>query len=129
MPVVAGESAQLQPLSAKDVRALLQHLPVLGDALLVFGGSTVTRSPPAWLAELAAVLHLKLRKISALAATQPALPPRVQVTEQEGGWLAARLRAAPCILYRVRIGTFAFLRRVASRPLLRSRASARPSTI
>ena len=64
------------------VLSLQQCIPVLGDALVAYG--SVSRIPPAWLSQLAAIFHLKLRKLVALTLAQPDLPARVLIDQAEG---------------------------------------------
>ena len=70
------------PFSEDCRKDLQQHIPVLFDALVVYGGPL--HVPPPWLGEFAAVIYLKLLRIIQLVREQPELPSRVEVSLEEG---------------------------------------------
>jgi hypothetical protein len=76
---VAPRTIVVEPLF---LQALHVSLPVLGDALVVYGG--IACVPPVWLGELAAVLFLKLLRVIELIDAQPALVERLRISEEEG---------------------------------------------
>ena len=70
-------------LPDKSVTAIQRCLPVLGDALLVYGVGP-KHDPPKWLGELALVLHLKLKILARLTSEQINLPARRMLTKEDG---------------------------------------------
>jgi hypothetical protein len=79
---VASQCA-LYAVEPEIIQGLQRCLPVLGDAMMVYGGAS-RDTPPLWLGQLAGVIFLKLVHVIELVDSQPALPCRNAVSENEG---------------------------------------------